>query len=268
MFCAVAGLIAGGVATFFSVTIAIILTLCLCGRKNRMKCGRRKGEIKGSVSFTEQEKKLLDVSITTTTDRPSNSDSVEQLNQPDMEMLESASIPLELCEPVHITIESHGSNGGNMVPLSVPLTVFPPPPEFSSSVLPAGTFGNIFISVSVSQEPGSDNVIRYPDLLDIPHRSKNASARLSLATASDAASSQSYASFPRRTRMKSSESAESHLRLGPIYDNMGPRVTAGGSSTLSLPEAEETEIPPPPPPPPPPLPPSLCLPLSIDYISL
>lgn len=256
-------------ATFFSVTLAIIFTLCLCGRKRRRKRGRKKSELKGSVSFTEQEKKLLDVSITTT-DRPSNSESVEQLNQADMEMIESASIPLELCEPVHITIESHGANSGNIVPLSVPLTVFPPPPEFSTSVLPAGAFGNIFISVSVSQEPNSDGVIRYPDLLDIPHRSKNASARVSVGTGPEATltSSQSFATFPRRPRPKTSDSAEPHVTLGPVYDNMGPRVTAGGSSTLSLPEIEESEIPPPPPPPPPPLPATLCLPLSVDYISL
>lgn len=253
---------AGGVATFFSVTLTIICTLCLCGRKRRRKRHRRKAKLKGSVSFTEQEKKLLDVSITTT-ERPSNAESIEQLNQPDMEMMESASIPLELCEPVHITIESHAPDSGNIVPLSLPLTVFPPPPEFSTSVLPAGAFGNIFISVSVSQEPTGDSLVRYPDLLDIPHRSKNTSASVSVGTGPDAPynPTQTFATLPRRPRPKAIESADPLLRVGPVYDNMGPRVTAGGSSTLSLPEAEENEIPPPPPPP-------LCTPLSVDYVSL
>ena len=85
--------------------------------------------MKGSQSFTDQEKKLLDVSIATSTDRPSGS--CEGLgSQPDMELLEQSlqSIPLELCEqPVHITIESHHA-------ATDPAVVFPPPPEFSTSI--------------------------------------------------------------------------------------------------------------------------------------
>lgn len=243
-----AGIVAGGVAAICS---ALLTVACSCCR--RRKHHRRKAKLKGSVSFTEQEKKLLDVSITTT-DRPS-----EGLgSQPEMELLEQS---LELCEPpVHITIESHASDqpavGGIM-----PVAVFPPPPEFSTSLLPAGAFGNIFISVSVSQEPTAEGQRCYPDLLDIPHRSKAATTSVSVAAGPDApycpSSSTSYATLPRR-----------HPLL-PQYDNMGPRVTAGGSSTLSLPDTDLSierpgfveGIPPPPLPP-------LCTPLPSEYVAL
>lgn len=127
---------------------------------------------------------------------------------------------------VHITIESE----------PLPLAVFPPPPEFSTSALPAGAFGNIFISVSVSRDPSMD-VSRCPDLLDLPHRSKPLYHGM--------------ATLPRRPRPV------------PQYDNMGPRVTAGGSSTLSLP-GSAGELPPPPPPPPQ----SACGPVAPEFVSL
>ncbi|XP_030040067.2 leucine-rich repeat-containing protein 24 [Manduca sexta] len=95
---------------------------------------------------------------------------------------------------------------------------FPPPPaEFAVPV----PYGNIFISVQVAGrgEPG-----KYPDLLS------------------------GGATLPRRNRS---------CCTAPAYDNMGPRVTATGSSTWSLPgassehpEASETPVltlPPPPP---------------------
>lgn len=95
---------------------------------------------------------------------------------------------------------------------------FPPPPaEFAVPV----PYGNIFISVQVAGrgEPG-----RYPDLLS------------------------GGATLPRRNKT---------CCAAPAYDNMGPRVTATGSSTWSLPgassenlDASETPVltlPPPPP---------------------
>ncbi|XP_075234140.1 uncharacterized protein LOC142331975 [Lycorma delicatula] len=223
----------------------IFLLCCACRvRRNRSKRHRRKAKMKGSGSFSDQDKRLLDVSITTTTDRPSGS--CEGLSsQPDMELLEQSmqSIPLEVCEqPVHITIESHGHP--NQEPV-----VFPPPPEFSTSVLPPGAFGNIFISVSVSQEEPP----RYPDLLDLPHRKSK-----SVSTGTD---TPYFATLPRQSR-SGSMTAKDQAIPPPQYDNMGPRVTAGGSSTLSLPDtASQEDIPPPPPPP-------LCSPLTVEYVSL
>ena len=294
-----AGIVAGGVATLSSALLTIVCSCCMCGRKRRRrKHHRRKAKLKGSVSFTEQEKKLLDVSITTT-ERPSGGGSCEGLgSQPDMELLEqSQSIPLELCEPpVHITIESHASEQapvGGVIPVggAYPgaLAVFPPPPEFSTSLLPAGAFGNIFISVSVSQEPNADGQ-RYPDLLDIPHRSKAPTTSVSVATGPDApycpieipssstssaaGSVASYATLPRRHLRSAKDippmAIDPLLRAGgPQYDNMGPRVTAGGSSTLSLPDTDLSierpgfveDIPPPPLPP-------LCTPLPSEYVAL
>ncbi|CAH1370733.1 hypothetical protein MTP99_012273 [Tenebrio molitor] len=200
-----------------SVTLgcaAVITTIAVCCVRNRNRHHRR--NLKASVSFTDQEKKLLDVSIATTTDRGTGS--CEALG-PDLELVEP---------PVHITIESE----------PLPLAVFPPPPEFSGSVLPTAAYGNIFISVSVSRDPTID-ASRCPDLLDLPHRAKPVYHGM--------------ATLPRRPRAI------------PHYDNMGPRVTAGGSSTLSLPGSAAVELPVPPPPPPPPS----CAPqLTPEFVSL
>lgn len=176
--------------TIGCVTLATSIAVCCVRRRHS-----HRRSIKASVSFTDQEKKLLDVSIATTTDRGTGS--CEALG-PDM----------ELVEPVHITIESE----------PLPLAVFPPPPEFGN-VLPATAYGNIFISVSVSRDPQVDTS-RCPDLLDLPHRTKPVYHGM--------------ATLPRRPC------------AAPHYDNMGPRVTAAGSSTLSLP-GEAVPLPPPPP---------------------
>lgn len=266
------GIVAGGVAALCSAMLTIACSCCMCGRqRRRRKHHRRKAKLKGSVSFTEQEKKLLDVSITTT-ERPSGS--CEGLgSHPDMELLEQ---PLELCDqPVHITIESHTSDPPSVGGI-LPVAVFPPPPEFSTSLLPAGAFGNIFISVSVSQEPAGESQ-RYPDLLDIPHRSKTATTSVSVAAGPDGpyfpssptsnSAVTSYATLPRR-HLTSTKDLPC-VAVGPQYDNMGPRITAGGSSTLSLPDTDLSierpgfaqDIPPPPLPP-------LCTPLPSEYVAL
>lgn len=225
------------------LTSTIIVTLCAYRTRRKSKRHRRKSKLKESVSFNDQEKKLLDVSIATSTDRPSGS--CEGLgSQPDMELLEQSLQSLPLDQPVHITIESHTTDQA---------IVFPPPPEFSTSLLPPGAFGNIFISVSVSQEPQLDPP-RYPDLLDLSHRKS-----VSVATGTDATY---FATLPRRQSLHRTKETDPMLRIGPQYDNMGPRVTAGGSSTLSLPDSASAEDIPPPPPPP------ICSPLSVEYVSL
>lgn len=204
------GLVLLSVAVACSAVITVIVVCCL-----KSKTTNQRRNLKASVSFTDQEKKLLDVSIATTTER--GTESCEALG-PEAELL---------APPVHITIERE----------PLPIAVFPPPPEFSSSTLPAGAYGNIFIAVSVSRDPSID-VSRCPDLLDLPQRSKPVYHGM--------------ATLPRR-----------QFTTPPQYDNMGPRVTAGGSSTLSLPDAAApilTELPPPPPPP--------CLKLTSEFVSL
>lgn len=206
------------------VVIGIVLTLSTVITVSAVCCARKRSNLRGhnmqaSVSFTDQEKKLLDVSIATTTDRGTGS---SEAIGPDMDMMEP---------PVHITIERE----------PLPVVVFPPPPEFSTSTLPAGAYGNIFISVSVSRDPNMVDISRCPDLLDLPHRPKPIYHGM--------------ATLPRRPAPV------------PNYDNMGPRVTAGGSSTLSLPDAAAaaavptlTELPHPKPP--------LCVPLAQEFVSL
>ncbi|KAL1110407.1 hypothetical protein AAG570_007938 [Ranatra chinensis] len=216
------------VASTASVFFTVVLTCIVCKIKRNGSKRGRKNKMRASASFNDQDKKLLDASITTT-DRQTGS--CEGLgSQMDVELPEHSlqSIPLEVCErPVHITIESHRGDPG--------LAVYRPPAEFAAGVLPAPGFGNIFISVSVSQEPAATGgePPGYPDLLDLPHRKS-----VSVGAGPDAP------------------------YLPTQYDNMGPRVTAAGSSTLSLPDSTSgEEIPPPPPPP-------NCTPVTVEYVSL
>ncbi|XP_050298185.1 peroxidasin-like [Anthonomus grandis grandis] len=171
-------------------TVITITAMCCARKRNHAMHNRN---MQASVSFTDQEKKLLDVSIATTTDRGTGSS--EAIGPPEMDMM--------LEPPVHITIERE----------PLPMVVFPPPPEFSTSTLPAGAYGNIFISVSVSRDPNLVDISRCPDLLDLPHNRPKPVYH-------------GMATLPRRPPAPI-----------PKYDNMGPRVTAGGSSTLSLPDA-------------------------------
>lgn len=319
-------LISAGSCVAVIMLIATVCVCCVCSRKQRRrKRHRRKSRLKGSVSFTDQEKKLLDLSITTT-ERQSAADSCEMLGgslmmeQPSTleERFQQAS-PVEYCEqvqqPVHITIESHPQDGGMTLRANresngsatypATLGVYPPPPEFSTSILPVGAFGNILISVSVSQDPNID-IQRYPDLLDIPHRangkikpptgkpvkppsgSSQVGGTSSVAAGPDVpfssvtTAAESYATLPRRqlrpTVVLGAPCNIIGIRGGGVgnkgmgnssahYDNMGPRVTAGGGScsTLSLPDVDPNMhpggIPPPPPPP-------VCSPLAGEYVSL
>lgn len=233
-----------------SVTVLLFtigLTCCICHVKK--SGGRRdcaKANFKGSTSFSDADKRLLDASISTT-----QAGSCEMLGGSscqDLELIEQSlqNIPLAaVCDqqPVHITIESHDPNS----------SVYPPPPEFSTSILPSVSgFGNIFISVSVSQDP-PDPESRYPDLLDMKHRQKQS---VSVGTGSGSSHhhqlpSSYYATMPRKTRLKDHhQPVKSAI---PHYDNMGPRITATGSctnlSSLSNGCRTSDDIPPPPPPP-------------------
>lgn len=291
------GAACGGAAALLALLGGAVAACCAWARAAGRRGGRsahrrRKGDggvdhLKGSASFSDQEKKLLDVSITTSTERERDVIGSCELLHADLELLEQAAPTRE--PPVHITIESHqggpgvGPSRSVPVPLlsdsgaagtALPLTVFPPPPpEFSTSVLPAGAFGNIFISVSVggasgAAGPSSDDMSRYPDLLDIARRDQHHAHSHYRAAASG------LVTLPRQRHVRpphappgaqpSPQAATAVVVASSgYYDNMGPRVTAGGSSTLSLPDAvappplstpagpliEEEEIPPPPPPP-------------------
>ncbi|XP_017893298.1 leucine-rich repeat-containing protein 24-like [Ceratina calcarata] len=233
----------GGAAALCASISAVLLVLCVCGGSRRQSA-REKVKLQGSTSFGDQEKKLLDLSVTTTTpgnsnDRGSGHGSlVEACSTGDLELAERSS----LCDPMGaatVTVERlrpEVSAGSVSVMRSVPCTaVFPPPPpEFTSGVLPAGVFGNIFISVSVPQD-SSERC--YPDLLDLPvHGSSVSKATGVLPSASSVSS---FATLPRRA-LRSSD-------LCSPYDNMGPRVTANGSSAFSLTDVDLRLSPPPPP---------------------
>lgn len=238
----IAGLVGGSVFTI-AITFSSVICICLmCSYKRRRKRHRRKGRIK-SGSFNDQDKKLLDVSISTSTDRPSGTQSLEMFGSchGDMKLPESSSsLTMEMCEPVQITIDRHSSEPGSIIPIAAayPTTfgVYPPPVDFASArVCPNAGYGNIFISVSVSKDPFLD-AEGYPDLLEIPCKGKgvgNATPEMSFCRMPVS----SYATLPRRA-LRSIERAQTPHQPGPIYDRLGKRVTMQGSSTLSLPDAQ------------------------------
>lgn len=150
------------------------------GRPDGRKSGDGGGGFKGSSSFSDADKRLLDASVSTTTQAGScemlaadGSPSYQHLELVERRQQSLCDIPLAaVCSgdnadgssnnnvqqqqpPVHITIESHDATGSS--------SLYPPPPEFSTTVLPslgpaaaaaaAAGYGNIFISVSVTQEP-------------------------------------------------------------------------------------------------------------------
>lgn len=250
-------LVAGAAAACASIS-AVLLVLCLCGG-NRRHSKREKMKLQGSGSFGDQEKKLLDLSVTTTTpgnsnDRGSGHGSLgEACSTGDLELAERSSI----CDPMAaaaVTVErlrpaDNSVNAIRAVPCAAATAagVFPPPPpEFTTGVLPAGIFGNIFISVSLPQDASSERC--YPDLLDIPvHAVSGTTATVSASGKTTALPSaaainvSSFATLPRRA-LRSAEVA-----AGSPYDNMGPRITANGSSAFSLSDMDLRLSPPPPP---------------------
>lgn len=251
----------GGAAAACASISAVLLVLCLCGGSRRHS-KREKVKLQGSSSFGDQEKKLLDLSVTTTTtpgnsnDRGSGHGSLgEACSTGDLELAERGSI----CDPMAaaaVTVERLRPADSSVNTIrAVPCTaaaaaagVFPPPPpEFTTGVLPAGIFGNIFISVSLPQDASSERC--YPDLLDIPvHAVSGAAAAVSTGSKTAASSAainvSSFATLPRRA-LRSTEIAA----VSP-YDNMGPRITANGSSAFSLTDMTDMDLrlsPPPPP---------------------
>ncbi|XP_071871650.1 uncharacterized protein isoform X1 [Bombus fervidus] len=235
----------GGAAALCASISAVLLALCVCGGTRRQRA-REKVKLQGSTSFGDQEKKLLDLSVTTTTpgnsnDRGSGHGSiVEACSTGDLELAERGSI----CDPMSaatVTVERlrpEVSSGSVTAMRAVPCAAMfpPPPPEFTSGVLPAGIFGNIFISVSMPQD-SSDRC--YPDLLDIPVHGTSGVVNKTTSALPAASSVSSFATLPRRA-LRSSD-------LCSPYDNMGPRVTANGSSAFSLTDADLRLSPPPPP---------------------
>lgn len=220
------GLIMGIFGTVASFVL-ISLVFCICRKVTTRR--RIKKNIKGSVSFNDQEKKLLDLSITTTNDR--DRDYGDMLNTPSSTSGNKTDSSIIALEPVQITIENfhhphnlqhhlqHHRRMGDEFPLNISLFP-PPPPEFCTSTtqsslmttsgtapsstngqlyqqnnnhhlrhnqhLPLTTskppFGNIFISVSVTQDPLENDFNMYPDI--VPNRMKNSSTTNNLSSAS------------------------------------------------------------------------------------
>lgn len=269
------GLILGTFGTVFCL-ITISFLVCLCKKTTRRR--RSIKNIKGSVSFNDQEKKLLDLSITTN-DRQ---DSGEVANTPSAAKNE----PVIALEPVQITIENLSRN--EEFPMNV--GVFTPPPEFCSNANPA--YGNIFISVALTQDVIDNPEQMYPDLLNIPNRvigklfpinvssyatlPRNRHQRTGSLGSSNNGSTCSASTSGSRTQTTTADSKNTRLQNvinyqnldttthlsenGSIglctgclkkqdnnktvvyptkYDNMGRRITASGNSILSIPDEEK-----------------------------
>lgn len=228
-----------GAAALCVFISAVLLTVCLCGGSRR-RSRHEKVKLQDSISFGDQEKKLLDLSVTTTngtssnvTERTSRHGSLADTCSPgEFELAERVSI----CDATTVTVERFRSECGIVSTLrNIPCTEFPPPPpEFTGGVMPSGIFGNIFISVAMPQDVDRC----YPDLLDIPVHASLVIDKHNVMNSLPANSISSVATLPRRALRTNN--------VGSPYDNMGPRVTATGSSTFSL--TDDLRLSPPPPP--------------------
>ena len=274
------GLVVGiiGTITFF---LCVSIVFCVCRKISTRR--RIKKRIKGSMSFNDQEKKLLDLSITTTNDR--DRDYSEMLNTPSSATNKTDSSIIAL-EPVQITIENfhhpHQSlqyhqhhrrmGGGEEYPLNIGLFP-PPPPEFctvgtqqqqsslisasgvpalpsstssmstlstngqlyqqqhlrhnlpppQTSAVPNSTnpaFSNIFISVSLTQDPLDNDINMYPDLLNIvPNRMKNSATGNNLMSSSGTGGEivpiniESYATLPRNKLLSTGNGAKAPVSI-------------------------------------------------------
>ncbi|XP_058127288.1 uncharacterized protein LOC131290970 [Anopheles ziemanni] len=203
------GLILGIFGTIFGL-LALSVVVCLVKRKLRMR--RRRKTIKNSVSFNDQEKKLLDLSITTNERQEfSASDVVTPSTKTDSTIA---------MEPVQITIESIATSKREEYPLNV--GVFPPPPEFCSQMIGNPTISNIYISVSVTQDPlESAEVNMYPDLLNIPNRHQKGPPKISPISVA------SYATLPRKSLRECS--ITSGHSSGSSSGSSGPQVIPVGA---------------------------------------
>lgn len=123
----------------FVTIIGLLLLSIICFMCRRVvRTGKIKNNIKGSMSFNDQEKKLLDLSITTTTERTDKDG--ETLNTPSTttSIRHKSDSSIIALEPVQITMENfhHSSNLQNHlhyhrrisdeIPLNI--SIFPPPP--------------------------------------------------------------------------------------------------------------------------------------------
>ncbi|XP_075158040.1 kekkon 6 [Haematobia irritans] len=278
------GLIMGTFGTVF-LLILISFVVCLCKRTTRQRRHPSKTGVKPSVSFNDQEKKLLDLSITTTTN--DRVDSCLDNNHSTATAMSKAESVIGF-EPIEIhSVDNHRSNvhnhhsiimgghhqmthqqqlqqhhghmpptsaasslmvsnrqqqlmavadgscsvvgiptsmasavsaaGHHPIPEEFPLNVgvFPPPPEFCSNIVPNPAYGNIFISVSVTQDmlDGAD-ISMYPDLLNIPKRIQDNSNATTVAVANSNANNGS----------------NTNEALSPPP----PSIGTGGSSTSSV----------------------------------
>ncbi|KAL9692629.1 hypothetical protein quinque_015839 [Culex quinquefasciatus] len=210
------GLILGIFGTIFGL-LSLSVVICLCKRKLRTR--RRKKNIKSSVSFNDQEKKLLDLSITT--------NERQEFSASDVMTPSTKTDSTIAMEPVQITIESIAKR--EEFPLNV--GVFPPPPEFCSQMVPNPAYGNIFISVSVTAQDALDNpdLNMYPDLLNIPNRATSKPGKLIPVNVS------SYATLPRKNPR--------HQVGTPSGSSQPPSLTAVPPPTI--PQQQHAPTPPP-----------------------
>lgn len=256
-----AGLLVTGLLILVMIFTAIACSCMSYSRTKRKSRRRTNSTLKGSKSYYDQEKHLLDMS-TSNTEQQSRKSSCEILNtHPSVELLKhSFSMPIERYEPVHyIHRRPIHEDSTKMIQLTCPLPnalgVYPPPPEFSNNVQRSETMGNIYISVALTPDP-SVTIETYPDLLDVHRPSTSSTIARNLGQHKSSSfcglSVVPYATLPRKQItqriVEHPQPCVSQARPNPSYDNMGKRVTIGGSSTLSLPDEYEL-IPTPPPPP-------------------
>lgn len=249
----VVGLVGGSV---FTVAISVVLTTCMClmcGYQKRRRRHRRKGRIKSSESFNEQDKKLLDVSISTERQSGTRTQSLEMFGSchGDLKMPESVStMTMELCDPVHMSHDRHLQDPNAIRPIasSYPNTfgIYQQQVDYNNSrLVQTGAYGNIFISVKLGKDAFLDSET-YPDLLEVPCKNKSSGPGISqLPESTYCTIPISYATLPRRpmrTIVERQQQQQQPMMNVPVYDKLGRRVTMQGSSTLSLPDAQNETV--------------------------
>ncbi|XP_037816476.1 leucine-rich repeat neuronal protein 3 [Lucilia sericata] len=298
------GLIMGTFGTVF-LLILISFVACLCKRTTRQRRHPSKTGVKPSVSFNDQEKKLLDLSITTTTnDRVdscldnnhstatamSKAESVmgfepieihssdnhrssvhghhalmmgthHQLPHPQQMQHNHSHMPPTSAAGSHVSnhpqqlmavsdgscsvvgiptslatsVNSDGHNNHISEEFPLNVGVFPPPPEFCSNIVANPTYGNIFISVSVTQDmlDGAD-ISMYPDLLNIPQRLQD-NGMSSVVVTQQTSSNSNQANSHGADTMSPPPSAQQHQQQQLTSSMVGNHSSVNVNSFATLP---------------------------------
>ncbi|KAJ8678781.1 hypothetical protein QAD02_014568 [Eretmocerus hayati] len=275
----------GGLALCASLGALLVALACLCSARGagRRRAKRDKVKLQASASFGDQEKKLLDLSVTTTNSATAS----QQLHSQSGNDSSCAGSPCMMIEPIannhHICHQLHPGHQHHQCHQQSQRQ--PPPiqhhqPDFELELEPRpsshqhpsvscsspasvtierlnrcqqplvlnelpGLPTSAAVVTSANSQPVVLPAVPPSVLVSVslagPHCVRVASPEIRMASPApercypdllDIGLS-NFATLPRRT-LAGASAQRSGRELGSPYDNMGPRVTATGSSTFSL----------------------------------